>query len=39
VTIIAEAPARIRKDVARYDVPIPVIREIEGDVAGSLAAR
>jgi hypothetical protein len=38
VTIIAEALAQIRKDVAPYDVPIPVIKEIEGDVAGSIAA-
>ena len=38
VTVIAEALAQIRKDVAPYDVPIPIIKEIEGDVAISQAA-
>jgi ribonucleotide reductase beta subunit family protein with ferritin-like domain len=34
VAIIAEALKQIRKDVAPYDVPIPLIPEIEGEGAG-----
>ncbi|MCY4261018.1 MAG: hypothetical protein OXC91_12255 [Rhodobacteraceae bacterium] len=39
VGIIAEALATIRQDVAPYDVPIPFIKEIEGEnVTAALAA-
>ncbi|MEO8713992.1 MAG: hypothetical protein ABI369_03170 [Acetobacteraceae bacterium] len=38
VTIIAEALAQIRADVAPHDVPIPIIAEIEGDGARSTVA-
>lgn len=38
VDIIANALATIRKDVAPYDVPIPVITEIEGSETSSAVA-
>jgi hypothetical protein len=37
VQIIADALGVIRRDVAPYDVPIPIIPEIEGEAA--VAAR
>ncbi|MBV9538369.1 MAG: hypothetical protein JOY70_05500, partial [Acidisphaera sp.] len=38
VTIIADALAQIRRDVAPYDVPIPVIAEIEGEAPATRSA-
>jgi hypothetical protein len=38
VTIIADALAQIRKDVAPHDVPIPIIKEIEGTGMAARAA-